>query len=134
MIDIDDVREDLKSISEKLSELTKTISLSTLAMSWLLLIGGRESPVLPHPPNRYLLIFTGCISLLSLVIGYLQYVFAYGSSKATHDLAEARAQTATEYDSASLLYKLRAWMFWAKQGVAGVAVMLLFSALFLSIA
>jgi hypothetical protein len=134
MIKIEDVRADLKSISEKLSDLTKTIALSTLAMSWLLLIGGKESPVLPHPADKALLIITGCVSLLSLVAGYLQYIFSYASSKAVHDLAEENDKNVTEYDPGSTLYKLRAWMFWIKQALAGLAVMLLFSTLFMALA
>ena len=134
MIKIEDVRADLKSISEKLSDLTKTISLSTLAMSWLLLIGGKDSPVLPQSPDKFLLIFTGCVSLLSLVAGYLQYIFAYASSKAVQDQAEASGKKATEYDPTSILYKLRTSMFWTKQALAGLAVLLLFSTIFMALA
>jgi hypothetical protein len=103
-------------------------------MSWLLLIGGKESPALPHPADRSLLIIIGGVSLLSLVAGYLQYVFSYASSKAVHDLAEKNEESVTEFDPESTLYKLRSWMFWIKQALAGLAVMLLFSTLFMALA
>jgi hypothetical protein len=132
MIDIKGLRDDLKSISEKLSDLTKTISLSTLAMSWLLLIGGKDSPVLPQPADKFLLIVIGCVSLLSLVTGYLQYLFAYASSKTVHDIAERAGKKFTEYDTESVLYKMRTWMFWTKQGLAGLAVLLLLAVLMMA--
>jgi hypothetical protein len=132
MIKIDAIRDDLKSISEKLSDLTKTISLSALAMSWLLLIGGKDSPVLPQPADKFLLMIVGCVSLLSLVAGYLQYIFAYASSKAVHDIAERDGKTVTEYDPESVLYKMRTWMFWTKQVLAGLAVMLLLAVLMMA--
>lgn len=132
MISIQGLRDDLKSISEKLSDLTKTISLSTLAMSWLLLIGGKDSPVLPQPADKFLLIVIGCVSLLSLVAGYFQYIFAYASSKAVHDMAEKAGEKDTVFDEESVLYKMRTWMFWTKQFLAGLAVMLLLTVLMMA--
>ncbi len=132
-INLEGVRADLKSISEKISELTKTIALSTLAMSWLLLIGGKDSPSLPQAPDKILLVFTIIVSVLSLVTAYLQYVFAYASSKIVHDLAEDDQKSTTSYDQNSALHKLRKCMFWIKQAFAGLAVMLFFAVLLMAL-
>jgi hypothetical protein len=132
-IDITGLRTELKSISEKVSDLAKTIALSTLAMSWLLLIGGKDSPSLPQPPDKIVLVFTIICSVLSLVAAYFQYVFAYASSKTVHDEAERLQKNITSYNPKSVLFKLRTWMFWAKQGLAGLSVMLLFSVLLMAL-
>jgi len=129
MIAINEVRADLKSSSEKISELSKTIALSVIGLCWVLLLGGKDAPPLPTQVDTHLLAFSIIASLLSLVTGYLQYVFAYASSKAAHDAAESGKSESVTFDTESFLYRMRAWLFYLKQFLAGIAVILLIVAI-----
>ncbi len=125
MIKIEDLRADLKSLSEKISDLSKTISLSVIALCWVMLLGGKDAPTLPFPVNRYLLIFAVISALLSLVLGYLQFVAGYACTQAIHDIAEEQKKNEATFDKKSVLYRARTWLFWLKQLLACLSVSLL---------
>ncbi|WP_343542212.1 hypothetical protein [Stenotrophomonas pavanii] len=129
MSTLNDARADLKSVSEKISELSKTIALSVIGLCWVLLLGGKDAPALPNQVDTYLIAFSIIASLLSLVAGYFQYLFAYASSKAAHDAAESAGSDSVTFDSKSILYRMRTWLFYLKQFLAGISVVLLIVAI-----
>lgn len=129
---VDKIVEDLHATSDKLSEVTRTISLSVLALVWLFIAGGDESPTLPNSPNQTLLFVAGLLVLLSLLADYLQSVVGYQSSKDTLALAESSKERSAQYDPKSTLYRLRIAFFWMKQALALSALVVLFLAVILA--
>ncbi|QCW25921.1 hypothetical protein FE772_09845 [Lysobacter enzymogenes] len=128
MIALADLRADLKSCSEKISDLAKTIALSVLATAWVLFLGGKDAPIFPVAIDKTLLFLCGLISISSLIVGYFQFVFGYASAKDVHDKAEAAGLKETEFRTESVFYRLRGWCFWLKQVLVGLSVLILFVA------
>jgi hypothetical protein len=110
--------EDLHSRSDKIGEITRTISLSVLALVWLFIAGGGNKPALPSPPNTELLLVAGFLVLLSLLSDYLQLVAGYANSKEVLEIAEATESKEAKYNPKSFLYRARTALFWLKQAFA----------------
>lgn len=128
-----DIIEELQFLSDRISEQTRTIALSILALVWLFLAGGESSPVLPVKPDMNLLLAAAGLALASLIIDYLQYVLGYSATNAARRKAEESNQKA-EYDYADWRYRGRKICFWLKQVSMVTALsclaVALFSALF----
>lgn len=118
MPSIDKICEDLDVLSDKISDLTRTISLSVLALVWLFIAGGANAPTLRMMPNRGLLLLAGLLVLLSLLSDYLQFVTGYSNSKELLAVAEASENKQAKYTTSSFLYRARTLFFWLKQAFA----------------
>jgi hypothetical protein len=67
-----------KEISDRLSAQVRTLSISFLALVWLLLFPGKDgSSITPHTPSRTLLLTAGIAAILAMVTDFLQYVAGY---------------------------------------------------------
>ena len=126
---IEKIVQDLDDTSSKIGEITRTISLSALALVWLFIAGGDDSPSLPIKPGNELLLLSGAFALLSLLADYFQYVVGYANSKDVLTVAEAAEAKSAKYNTDSFLYKLRTFFFWSKQVLALVSLVLLFIAI-----
>jgi hypothetical protein len=115
MASIELIRGDLDSMSERISESSRTISLGVLALVWLFIAGGDETPILSITPSQALLMVSGALVLLSLLSDYLQYFFGYLNSKDVLAEAEASTEKEAKYQTDSKLYQARALAFWLKQ-------------------
>ncbi len=122
---ITEIYEDLNFLSDRISNQTRTIALSVLAIAWLFLIGGKDAPVLPSSPNRTLLLLAGAGSLLSLVVDYFQYVFGYFDADNVRKRAEKSKTKTGDYNYDACLYRLRTMLFWVKQIFAIAALVML---------
>lgn len=129
MASASDIRDGLKSLSSRISETTRTISLGVLAMVWLFLAGGGDKPALSAEPDRQLLILSGFFVLLSLLSDYLQYLCGYWHTRDVFTEAENSALKVAQYQPASFLYRARDAAFWLKQFCAIAALLALFLAL-----
>ncbi len=125
-VEIKEIYAELKSVSDRISTQVRTVALSVLALTWLFLVGGKNSPVLPSQPDRNSLVYIGMISLATLVADYLQYFFGYLSTNAVRKGAESVSAKTAEYDYTDTRYRLRVWLFWTKQFLLIVAVIWLF--------
>jgi hypothetical protein len=125
---VDKICEDLEFLSGKISDLTRTISLSVLALVWLFIAGGNDAPTLGASPNHGLLLLAGLCVLLSLLADYLQFVFGYASSKEVLAMAEASDSRQAKYPKTSTLYRARSFLFWLKQLFALAALVVLLAA------
>ena len=125
MPSVEKICEDLEVLSGKISDLTRTISLSVLALVWLFIAGGDDAPILRSSPNGDLLLMSGLFVLLSLLSDYLQFVFGYANSKEVLSVAEASEARQAKYNSKSVLYRARSLLFWLKQLFALSALVVL---------
>lgn len=130
MSNLDSILQDLDDTSARIGEITRTISLSVLALVWLFIAGGNGSPVLPVKPSSGLLLLSGLLALLSLLSDYFQYVAGYANTKDVLSVAEA-ADDAEKvlYNDKSVLYRLRTFFFWTKQALVIGALIVLFIAI-----
>lgn len=115
MPSVEKICEDLEFLSGKIGDLTRTISLSVLALVWLFIAGGQNTPVLTSSPNLGLLLLAGLLVLLSLLSDYLQFVAGYANSKEVLDVAEQTDGKQAQYNPKSFLYRARTYLFWVKQ-------------------
>ena len=125
MPSVEKICEDLEVLSGKISDLTRTISLSVLALVWLFIAGGDDAPTLRLSPNGGLLLLSGLFVLLSLLSDYLQFVFGYANSKEVLSVAEAAETRQAKYNTTSVLYRARSLLFWLKQLFALTALVVL---------
>ncbi len=124
---VEKICEDLEVVSGKISDLTRTIALSVLALVWLFIAGGDDAPTLRSSPNSGLLLLAGFLVLLSLLSDYLQFVFGYANSKEVLEVAEASEARQAKYNQKSVLYRARSILFWLKQlfALSALAVLLI---------
>lgn len=109
------ILEDKAFLSDRISTQVRALDLSVIAVVWLFLVGGKDSPILPSAPDRGLLLLAGLLAMLSLIADYAQYGFGY---KATSDVlkrGEAAGQIEFKYDDKAFAYKARARFFALKQ-------------------
>ena len=128
MASLTKIQEDLDFMSGRVSEITRTMSLSVLALVWLFIAGGSNAPTLPLSPNRELLLVSGLLVLLSLLSDYLQFVAGYANSKEVYEAAEASDSKEAQYSKRSFLYRARSSLFWLKQLFAVLALLVLLAA------
>jgi hypothetical protein len=117
-----DILDELKATSTQISTLVRTIGLSVIAFVWLLVVGGKDSPALPTPPSKPLLIAAGLMALLAMGADYLQYLAGYLAAKRAHSEPVADKYT---YKKSWFSYRWRAWMFVAKQVLLVLSFVLL---------
>jgi hypothetical protein len=115
MASVEKISEDLQYLSGKISDLTRTISLSVLALVWLFIAGGSNAPTLHTAPSHGLLLLSGLLVLLALLSDYLQFVAGYAYSKEVLGTAEASVDRQASYSPNSFLYRVRTSLFWVKQ-------------------
>jgi hypothetical protein len=114
--------EELRFLSDRLSDSVRTVAWSVLGLVWLFLTGGESSPVLPVAPNKGMLLTSGALALAALVLDYLQYLFGYLTAEQVLKEAEGSAETNAQYDPGGELYRIRTFVFWLKQVVMGLAL------------
>lgn len=121
-----DVLDRQKEVSDKISAQTRTLAVSILAISWVLVVPGKEGALFLHPPNPMWLIVAGTLSLLALSFDFFQYVFSYRTVQETlgkpqdatsedgEEGKNKREKTYT-YDYKSTNYKAQNFFFEYKQ-------------------
>jgi hypothetical protein len=114
---LDDVIEELQFVSNRISEQTRTIALSVLAVVWLFVASGEDAPVLPTPPSKNLLLAAGGLAFLCLLLDYLQYVLGYFATDHVRKTAEKAGTTDALYEYGDWRYRMRTGLFWGKQAV-----------------
>ena len=130
MAKISDIVKELQDLSNQISLQVRTIALSLLALSWGLLVGAAPVHVQISDNERTGLIRIGLVAILVLLIDFLQYLSGYKDALTVLTTAEAKGLQEASYDSRSLLYRLRGWLFRAKTWMIFVASAYLFYLLF----
>jgi hypothetical protein len=125
-VELKQLYENLDFVSHRLSTQVRTIAVSVLALAWLFLVGGKDAPILPHPPSSRALLGIAVVCVCTLVADYLQYVFGYLAADAVRARAEAESKAEVSYDYRDFRYRMRKGLFWAKQVGALASVAWLF--------
>ena len=117
MPDLKEIAKELEFISDKLSTQVRTVALGLLAITWAILVG--DSTFLRKLSEglgkRLLLI--AVLSILVLLVDFIQYVIGYMYVHKTLKAAERQDLTEIDYDPESPLYRFRSILFWTKQFV-----------------
>ncbi len=128
MSTVKEVLDRQKEVTDRISSQVRTLALSFLAVIWLFLIPGQDTPVLPHPLNNGLLMGAGATALLAMVIDFGHYVAAYLSVQHTlNSIPEGQdvEKFTFEYDYSLFRYRAQYWCFWGKQLLVAVSFILL---------
>ena len=126
MPSLQEIRADLRTSSDRMSAQVRTITLGLLIVSWGLLIGESTLSKEISAESRTSLLLVGLMAVLTMVLDFLQYVFAYWDSNRLHGEAEQSGKTEAKYNKNSWSYKLRMGLFWAKQILVVLTVAVFF--------
>lgn len=126
MPSLQEIRADLRTSSDRMSAQVRTITLGLLIVSWGLLIGESTLSKEISAESRTSLLLVGLMAVLTMVLDFLQYVFAYWDSNRLHGEAEQSGKTEAKYNKNSCSYKLRTGLFWAKQILVVLTVAVFF--------
>lgn len=129
MATLSKIQEDLDCMSARISEITRTMSISVLALVWLFIAGGNDAPAFAQAPSQELLLIAALFVLLSLLSDYLQFVAGYANSKEVFAVAESTANKEAQYNKRSFLYRTRSLLFWLKQAFAVLSLFVLLAAI-----
>ena len=116
-----EILEDLKAVSTLISTQVRTISVSILALAWLLIVGGSNAPILPKPPDKSHLLWTILLCVSSMLADYFQYLAGYLSARRAHSEGSGNNYS---FNKAWPSYRLRTFFFVLKQLLLGSAVIL----------
>ena len=112
---LEQVVEELNFISDRLSTQARTVAIGLLAVVWTILVG--ESAFLRKLSEGLgkSLLLVSVLSIVVLLVDFLQYVFGYIGVHKTLKAAEAKGLKESEFDLKSLPLRLRTILFWTKQ-------------------
>lgn len=122
------ILEDQKLCSDRISTQVRTVGLSMIAVSWVFLSGSIDATsVFANKPSPTMLLSCGLLAFLSLVADYLQYVVAFLNAQATH-LKGPDGLGNFRYDINSKSYLWRGYFFYIKQGLLWFAIFVFLAA------
>jgi len=115
---------ELQFLSDRISTQVRWLAAGVIALVWMFLAGGKNSPSLPLPPNRDVLLTAAWLAIVALLLDYMHYIFGYASTMLSLKKVEDAGGKEVTYDYTSRMYRMRVFFFWAKQIVAVSAVVL----------
>jgi len=115
-----DALTEVQWLSDRLSAQVRMVAVGLLAFSWGLLV----SPPSAIKVSSRAILWVALLAVFTLVLDLLQYIFGYIYTE-NHRRALERTQSELGYDRNTLLYRLRRWCFWFKQGSVIAAFVLL---------
>jgi hypothetical protein len=124
-----EIIEELQFLSDKLSAQARTVAFGLLAITWTILVG--ESAFLRKLSEGLgkRLLLVAVLSIFVLFVDFLQYVVGYIYVNKTLKAAEAEDLTEADYDPDSWLRRLRTVLFWTKQFVLVVTLVVFLAVL-----
>jgi len=127
--ELKEITKELEFISDKLSTQVRTVAIGLLAITWAILVGDSSflRKLSEGLGKRLLLI--GVLSIFVLLVDFVQYMVGYIYVDKTLKAAEAKDLTETDYDPHSPLYQFRSILFWTKQFVLILTLVLFLGAL-----
>ncbi len=120
-----DVLDELHTLSDKISSQTRSIGLGLIAVVWALITGSKDVPPVVEAGKRHVLLIILLLSIVALLVDYLQYVSGYLNDLRLVRKAEMRREEAIVFHKSGFLYRFRAWCFVGKQITILSAVVLL---------
>jgi hypothetical protein len=125
MTTLKETYEELQFLSDRISTQVRWLAAGVIALVWMFLAGGKDSPSLPFPPNHEVLVTAAGLAIMALLLDYIQYFFGYKLTMRSLKKVEDTGGENVTYDYTSCLYRMRVFFFWVKQIVAVSAVVLL---------
>lgn len=125
----DAIIEDLDFVTDRLSTQVRQLALGVLAVVWALLVAAKSELRLDWSP--VLLLALAGLSILTLLVDFLQYVAAYFASRRALDDVESGGTG--QYRASWLSWRLRRWCFGAKLVVCVVTVGVFLGAILVSV-
>ncbi len=124
MPDLKGFQDDLDFTADRLSTQVRAISLGLLGVTWAILIG--ESTLFRHISEGIgqWLFRVGALSILALLCDFLQYAFGYIYTDKLRRILEAKKLKELDFNYRHPLWLLRRSMFWLKQAIVIIAVVL----------
>ena len=123
------VYDDLDFVTDRISTQVRTIALGVLALAWLFLAGGKETPALGLQQSVRSLLGVAALAVGALLCDYLQYVAGYLAANSVRQRAETAKKATALYNYRDVRYGLRKVLFWLKQGLAAAATVWMLSLL-----
>ena len=129
MPDLKAFLEDLDFTADRLSSQVRAIAFGLLGVTWSILIG--ESTLFKQISHNLgvWLFRVGTLSILALFCDFLQYASGYVYSNHLRRSLEAKKLKDLSYDYHHPLWRFRMGMFWLKQIILIIAVVLFLVAL-----
>jgi hypothetical protein len=121
---LEDIIEELQFLSDRISTQVRTIAVSLVVLVWALLMGGKDAPFTPSAVERSRLLAVAVLAIAAMFADYLQYFFGYLSADSTRKTAEAAPSKSADYKYDDPRYQLRGGLFWGKQLLLVIAVVL----------
>ena len=109
-----EIKEDLDFTSDRLSQQVRLASTAALAWAWGLTVADPEA--LSHTTHRCqsMLVAIMILALASLGTDLVQYLVGYGMSLALLRRLEDKNKPSGEYNTKSVAYRARMFLFFAK--------------------
>jgi hypothetical protein len=120
-VPIQRVYDDLDFVTDRISAQVRTIAIGVLALAWLFLAGGKDTPSLGLQHQTKPLLGVAALAIVALLCDYLQYLAGYLATNAVRTAAERANRKTATYDYRDVRYGLRGLCFWLKQAFAAAA-------------
>lgn len=107
--------DELHFLSDRLSTQVRTVALGLLALSWGLLLGESRTAVEAAEAMKRGLLIIGVMAILTMFLDFLQYVCGYLDTNRVRERAAKSPEKQALFNSSTLTYRSRNFLFWAKQ-------------------
>ena len=121
-----DVLKELGDVTDRLSSQVRTTAIAILAVAWGILIGDSPAAKALSSERKPILVLLGIMAVLVLFLDFLQYLAGYFSTRGLLRKIEESDATEGEYNYRGTAWRLRLWLFWVKQVLLIITVLVLF--------
>jgi hypothetical protein len=123
------VYQQLDWLTDRLSTQVRTLALGTLVLVWGVLSGDKDSNALIVAQRKWHLMGIGGVSVLVLMLDYLQYVAAYFNAQGMRARLDKDPASTPKFKDLPTSFNLMMGFFWLKQVVLCGAVIWLMAVL-----
>lgn len=110
-----EILEEIKFLSDRISVQVRTISLGLLAITWGLLIAESNVAIeIARQMGKSLMIIGG-LAILTMFFDFLQYFFGYWFTNSLLKEMEKANRSEAKYRYSDWRYRFRGYLFWIKQ-------------------
>ena len=102
--------DELNFLSDKVSDRSRTVSAVVIAIWWAALVGEKSYSKLPAD----MILMPAALGVASLLFDFLQYIIGYLKNQELLKRIEATNETTVTWETTSLSYQLRGFLFYAK--------------------
>lgn len=126
MPSLDDAKKKLDELSAQVSTIVRTVAAGVLAIVWLFLSGGSNSPPLLSAVPAWLMAFIALLAIASITLDLAQYVTAYEQVSKARTAAKKAGLNEVDYSDTPLKdwrYRFYKWKYYA--AIASAALLII---------